>query len=102
MSSEPLPIKVGDVGGYAELAARPNPSNLTLQYIPALVALLLNLERKNGAPLTQAQVEAIRDQASVMAVPADAAKAVEEKRGYQDLDPRDAWREWQVARKELQ
>ena len=48
------------------------------------------------------QVELIRDRASVMVVSREAARAVDDKRGYRDIDPRDAWREWQAARKELQ
>jgi hypothetical protein len=102
MSGSGVELKELEVGGYGELSARPNPKHYVLQFMPALVAVLLSVERKNGAPLTQAQVELIRDKASVMVVSPQAARAVEEKRGYRDIDASDAWREWQAARKELQ
>ena len=102
MAGESGPLKELEVGSYAEIAVRPNPNKYVIQFIPALVAILLSAERKNGAPLTQAQVELIRDRSSVMVASSGGSKAVEDRRGYQDLNPRDVWREWQLARKELQ
>jgi len=99
MATEPLPLKVGDSGAYAELVVRPNPGNFTLQYIPALVALLTRAEELNREPLTRPQVEAIRDGASVMVVPPDMAKALDAKRGN-DIDPKHAWDQWQEARQQ--
>jgi len=74
---------------------------LCLVFIPALVAVLLNVEQKKGAPLTEAEVIAIRDNAACMAMPASAAAAVEAKRGYQDIVAESVWTEWQRARLEL-
>lgn len=102
MSGSGVELKQLEVGAYGELSARPNPNHYVLQCVPALVAVLLSLERENGAPLSKAQVELIRDKASVMVVSLEAATAVEEKRGYRDIDASDAWREWQVARNDLQ
>jgi len=90
-----------DTGTYAEVAARPNPQNLVIQCVPALVTILFSFETKAGSPLTREQVEAIRDQASVIAVPEEAARAVDERRGYADISLSDAWEEWQVARLSL-
>ena len=39
---------------------------------------------------------------SVIVVPADAAKEVEMKRGYKDVDPTRAWEEWQQLRTQFQ
>jgi len=102
MSGNVEPLKASETGSYAEIAPRPNPENYVILFIPALVAILLSVERKSGGPLSQAQVEAVRDTASVVVSPPHAVKSVEEKRGYRDLDPREVWQEWQMARKELQ
>lgn len=69
--------------------------------IPALVALLLRAEQLKGSPLTESEVSRIRDDAVCMAMTLDMKRALEEKRGYPDIDPEDAWNQWQVARVEL-
>ena len=63
-------------------------------FIPALVALLLRAEQLNGSPLTRNQVVAIKDNATCMSVRASVKAAMEEKRGYRDLDPERCWEEW--------
>jgi len=93
------PLKPFATGSYAEISALPNPENLVIQCVPALVAILLSVERKAGSPLTKGQVEAIRDKTSVVAVPEEAAKAVDERRGYADINLSNAWEEWEVARR---
>jgi hypothetical protein len=95
------PVAELDVGEYVELAKRPNPKHLVLQYVPSLAAILLRAEKLAGAPLTQAQVEKVRDHASVMVASEKAAQAVEEKRGYKDIHPESAWEEWKVLRTQL-
>lgn len=95
------PLKVFDSGSYAQMTTRPNPESLVLQCVPALVSILLSVEQRAGSPLTRAQVETIRDQANVLAVTAEAAKAVDVRRGYADLDLSNAWEEWRTARQSL-
>jgi hypothetical protein len=87
-----------ETGSYAEISLRPNPNKLVFLFMPSLVSTLLANERKNGAPLSQKQVEAIRDSATITVAPPEAAKAVADGRGYQDIDPRHAWREWSAIR----
>ena len=70
--------------------------------VPALVAVLLNKEREKGAPLTEGEVASIRDGASCIAMPSSAKRSVEQARGYVDIDPENAWVEWQVARKQFE
>ena len=70
-------------------------------FIPALVAILWNLEQRQGTPLTEAQVRKIRDDAVCMTMPRSVARKLAESRGYDDLDPEDVWNEWQVARAQL-
>ena len=101
MAASNGPVAELEVGSYAELAARPNPKQLTIQPVPALAAVLLSVEKKKGAPLTQAETEAVRDKAAVIAMPPSAAKALEESRSYVDVNPARVWAEWQVLRKTL-
>lgn len=70
-------------------------------FIPALAVLLLNQERAKGAPLTQSEVEEIRDRSVVMQMAPERARAMAEERGYEDLDPERAWEEWRRVRHQL-
>ncbi|MDB0566545.1 hypothetical protein AB6Q13_11495 [Ralstonia solanacearum] len=101
MAATSEPLKELEVGSYAEMAARPNPQHLAVQPVPALAAILLSVERKKGEPLTKEEVEVLRDNVNVMVVSAEAAKAVEDKRGYTDIEPSRAWQEWQVLRSQF-
>lgn len=74
---------------------------LALVPIPALIVLLLNLERQKGGPLTEQEVIDARDKAVCMAVPASMVAKLEQERGYPDINPENVWPEWQAARKEL-
>jgi len=99
--AEEAAIKVGDVGGWTEISARPNPEGLGVIPIPALSAILLAKEREKGSPLTEAEVLRIRDHAAVMVLP-DKGEPLVERRGYKDIDPNRAWQEWQIVRVQLQ
>lgn len=68
--------------------------DLLIVPIPALCAILLNLEEKKGSPLTESEVLEVRDKAVCMLVPRSAAQAIEERRGYRDLILEDVWRDW--------
>lgn len=72
--------------------------DLILTPVPALVAVLLAEEKAKGEPLTKEEVEELRDQAECIAMPPHARKAVDESRGYQDIDPERVWEEWLRAR----
>ena len=74
---------------------------LCLVFIPALVTILLNVEKTMGRPLTEAEVVAIRDKAVCMAMPASEAAMMEAKRGYPDIVAEAVWPEWQSARLQL-
>ena len=69
--------------------------------VPALIVILLNKEREKGAPLTEAEVIEIRDNAVCMVLPISVKIQMEESRGYPDLDPEYVWEQWQTARLEL-
>ncbi len=72
--------------------------DLSLVFIPSLVSRLLGAERQKGSPLTQTEVESTRDRATCVAMPKDVAAHVRETRGYDDIDPEQAWEAWQVVR----
>ena len=98
MAESALPLKELDVGGYAELAARPNPKKLNLVAIPSLASTLVAAETKKGSPLTKPEVELIRDSATVMASYQAASDSIRGSRGYADIDFADCWNEWQALR----
>lgn len=69
--------------------------------IPALVAILLDLERTKNGPLTEAEVLAVRDNAVSIALPRDVAADIAEERGYDDIDQDDVWAAWNAIRPTL-
>lgn len=70
-------------------------------FIPALVALLLAVEREQGTPLTEEQVIAVRDRATVTMLPRSVAESLADARGYDDVDPERSWEGWQEIRMQL-
>lgn len=74
---------------------------LCLVFIPPLVTLLYRAEQLNGAPLTEKQVLAIRDEASCVSLPSSVAAEGEKARGYPDIVAENCWQEWQSAREQL-
>jgi hypothetical protein len=69
--------------------------------IPALVMLLLNLEKQKGAPLSESEVLAARDKAVCMMLPLSKKLQMDERRGYPDINPEEVWLEWRAARAQL-
>jgi len=69
--------------------------------VPSLVSSLLALETEKGSPLTESEVLEATDKAPSIAMPAHALAAVAEGRGYDDIDPENAWAEWQAIRPSL-
>lgn len=74
---------------------------LVIMPMPSLVAVLANRAAAKGAPLTEAEVLAIRDSAECTMVPHDVVPAIVEARGYEDIDPERAWEEWNAIRPSL-
>ena len=65
-------------------------------FIPALIVLLKQDERTKGSPLTADEVIAIRDRALCVKLPRDLAREIIGQRGFADIDPANAWEEWQA------
>ena len=92
------PLTEGDGGPYGDLARRVLPEGLVLVFMPSLAALLDQAEELAGAPLTEAQVLRIRDAALAVVTPAQVAAAVEQSRGYAEVDAAQPWESWQAIR----
>jgi uncharacterized protein YegJ (DUF2314 family) len=89
---------VGTPGTPASVAREDEP--LVPVPIPALSVLLLHLEKQKGAPLSEQEVSETRDKAACIMLPLSAKRAMDEKRGYQDINPENVWLEWQAFRAE--
>ena len=86
----------------SDMAQQSDDEPLIPTPIPALVAVLLNKERAKGMPLSEEEVLAIRDESPCVVLPLSQKLALEESRGYADIDPDHAWEQWQDVRVELQ
>ena len=81
--------------------ADPADEPLVTVPVPALGILLLRLEKKKGAPLTEAEVLEARDKAVCMVMRLSHKRAMEEKRGYRDVNPQSVWEDWLVFRTQV-
>ena len=91
-------------GMFKRNNAKPSPEQdqpLMLVPVPPLVALLANREREKGSPLTEAEVNEMRDNCVCINLPLSEARKMAEARGYDDINPEVAWDQWQVAREQL-
>jgi hypothetical protein len=70
-------------------------------FIPALVVLLHHAEGKKGSPLTEQEVLSIRDGGACVMLTVEHAIDLDEKRGYNDIDPERVWEQWREARTQL-
>lgn len=70
-------------------------------FMPSLIAVLIAEERKRGRPLQAPEAEAIRDAATVVAVPQSAVAAIDEGRGYTDIDPERCYEDYLRVRGDL-
>jgi hypothetical protein len=99
VETDDRPLQEGEGGRYGDLARRALPDGLMLVFMPSLAALLGRAEELTGAPLTEEQVAHIRDAALVVVTQAQPAAAVEDARGYADVDPTKPWESWQAIRR---
>ncbi len=70
-------------------------------FMPALSAILINAEDKKESPLKESEVLEIRDNASCIMMERSHSEAMDESRGYKDIDPENCWYDWQMLRREL-
>ncbi|MDO8331981.1 MAG: hypothetical protein Q7T36_16065 [Fluviicoccus sp.] len=76
-------------------------NTLKQMFVPALVVQLEQAEWRKCAPLTEAEVLRLRDQAIRFPVPASLVGSLEACRGFRDLSPGSIWEEWQERRYSL-
>jgi hypothetical protein len=84
---------LGPPGGAGE-----SLSDLEPVFMPPLSVLLMAAEKDQEQPLTQEQVEAIRDKGTCTMMKRRHAQKLERSRGYADLDPQLAWEQWRLLR----
>lgn len=100
-ADQPEPLHVDCTSLIWKEAQRMAEPQLIPVFMPALVVLLNHAERQKGSPLTEAEVLAIRDNGVCMMMRVEHAIALDEKRGYNDIDPERVWEQWQEARAQL-
>lgn len=69
---------------------------MKIVFVPALIVVLIDKEQEVGRELTREEVESIRDGATAIRLPDEAAEDMIRERGYRDIDPENVWREWQA------
>jgi hypothetical protein len=70
-------------------------------FVPPLITLLVNAERQKGSPLNPGEVAAVRDRGVRIMLARSEATKLAKARGYDDIDPDNAWDQWQVARQQI-
>jgi hypothetical protein len=60
-------------------------------FMPPLGVILAKAEKAKGGPLTEAEVQHIRDECYCIMMPADRAGQMALSRGYRDVEPRNCW-----------
>ncbi|WP_394517406.1 hypothetical protein [Pantoea sp. SGAir0175] len=71
---------------------------MSIIFVPPLITLLLNRESEKGSPLTEDEVNNIRDDATAISLDSETALAMMKSRGYRDIDPENCWAEWLAFR----
>jgi hypothetical protein len=94
------PLRHERSGPYAELIARDNPDGLIVVFMPSLYSWLSQAERVKGAALSSTEVTRIRDASPAIAVTAEQAKRLNADRGYADVDPQNAYGDWERMKAE--
>jgi hypothetical protein len=62
--------------------------------VPSLIATLISGENRKGSPLTENEVNEIRNNCPSIAMTIDQYNKVSEARGYHDINPEQAWKQW--------
>lgn len=84
-----------------ESAARVQPTKLVPVIMPSLVAMLAAMERQQRRPLRASEVSELVAKSPCIAMERAQALALEQSRGYADLEPDLAWEQWQLIREML-
>ncbi|HFH2546570.1 TPA: hypothetical protein ACGJN3_003617 [Klebsiella aerogenes] len=66
---------------------------MAVVFIPSLIALPDAKEKEADRELLRHEVEAIRDNATVIKLPTEIGRDMTKNRGYQDIDAKHVWNE---------
>jgi hypothetical protein len=70
--------------------------SLTPVPVPPLAVLLLTLQERMQRPLTKLEVIIARDNCHCVMMTQQQKLALEDERGYPDVDPNHVWESWQA------
>ena len=98
----PITESMRALAGHTEQMPAEDKGFLVIVPVPALVAVLKHAEDRKGSPLTESEVLDIRDGATCVRVPLEAAIEMAETRGYDDIAPETCREDWQEVRLLLQ
>lgn len=70
-------------------------------FVPPLAVTFAASEKKKGAPLTQAEAEAIRDKAPCIMMYVQDANKMTQQRGFIDVNPENCWADWHRLRPQM-
>jgi hypothetical protein len=73
------------------------PDEVVHPLVP-LAIVLEDMEKKKGRALTAEEVLAARDELPCIVMLAEHRDELEQDRGFRDIDPVNAWKEWQEYR----
>lgn len=85
----------------ARMASALPQHRMMIMSIPSRVSLLWSREQGKGSPLTEREVAEICNESASVALPLPVAAAVENGRGYRDINPGNCWAAWQQIRLDL-
>ena len=85
-------------GSYSHVKRARTDDAHVIVPIPPLLVFFSHLEKKKGSELTEEEVIAARDDAPCISMKAEDRDELAESRGYTDIDPENAWLEWQNFR----
>ena len=83
---------------FGWLRKKPKRVPITKMCAPSLVTQLMSAEKREGRPLTQEEVESIRDRSPAIQIEVPDLRALESDRGFRDIHPEHAWDEWRAFR----
>ena len=83
-------------GNWRDLRASLQESELVPVPVPPLLWQLAHFRREKGAELTEEEVLGFRDGAVCLVMRREAVEQMAMARGYPDIDPQNAWAEWQA------
>jgi acyl carrier protein len=72
------------VGAFGELTKLPNPNGLVLVFIPGFDELTQIQEQRLGRTLDDAEIEALRQKAAVIALPQEMAQKLKQQKSERD------------------